>query len=37
VIRPFLPWPDPRLRTAAAPVGAVTETIRLLWPIREAA
>jgi peptide deformylase len=31
VIRPFLPWPDPRLRTAAAPVGAVTETIRALW------
>jgi peptide deformylase len=30
-VRPFLTWPDPRLRTAAAPVAAVTETIRMIW------
>ncbi len=31
MIRPFLPWPDRRLRSPAAPVEAVTETIRALW------
>lgn len=31
MIRQFLPWPDRRLRTAAAPVAAVTETIHALW------
>lgn len=31
MIRPFLPWPDKRLRTPAAPVEAVTDTIRALW------
>ena len=30
-VRPFVPWPDPRLRTAAAPVGAVTDAVRALW------
>ena len=30
-MRPFLPWPDRRLRTAAAPVEAVTDEIRALW------
>lgn len=30
-IRPFLPWPDPRLRRAADPVEAVTEEIRAIW------
>jgi peptide deformylase len=31
MIRPFLPWPDRRLRTPAAPVGALTDTILALW------
>lgn len=31
MIRPFLPWPDKRLRTPAAPVEAVTDTILALW------
>ena len=30
-IRPFLPWPDKRLRTAAEPVEAVTDEIRAIW------
>lgn len=29
--RPFVPWPDPRLRTAADPVEGVTDDIRALW------
>ncbi|RVV96798.1 peptide deformylase [Mesobaculum littorinae] len=29
--RPFLMWPDRRLRTAAAPVAAITDEIRVLW------
>ena len=29
--RPFLLWPDKRLRTPAAPVGAVTDAVRALW------
>ncbi len=31
MIRPFLPWPDRRLRLPAAPVPALTETIRATW------
>jgi peptide deformylase len=31
VTRPFIPWPDPRLRRAAAPVAAVTDDIRAIW------
>lgn len=31
MIRPFLRWPDARLRTAAAPVGAITDDIRAIW------
>jgi peptide deformylase len=31
MIRPFLPWPDKRLRMPAAPVPALTETIRATW------
>ncbi|KFI33252.1 peptide deformylase [Haematobacter missouriensis] len=31
MIRPFLPWPDRRLRTAAAPVTEVTEETRTIW------
>ncbi|GHD99099.1 peptide deformylase [Defluviimonas sp. 20V17] len=31
MIRPFLPWPDKRLRTAAAPVTEVTDEIRRIW------
>lgn len=29
--RPFLPWPDKRLRTPAAPVAAITDEIRQIW------
>jgi peptide deformylase len=29
--RPFVPWPDARLRTAAAPVGAITDEVRGIW------
>ena len=31
MIRPFLPWPDKRLRTSAAPVVAITDEIRAIW------
>ncbi|MFW5654994.1 MAG: peptide deformylase [Roseicyclus sp.] len=30
-VRPFLMWPDRRLRSAAAPVGAITDAIRAIW------
>ncbi len=30
-VRHCLPWPDRRLRTAAAPVEAVTDEIRVIW------
>ncbi|MFV0360038.1 peptide deformylase [Tropicimonas sp.] len=30
-IRPFLPWPDRRLGTPAAPVGEITDEIRAIW------
>ena len=30
-VRPFVPWPDQRLRSAAAPVGPITEEIRAIW------
>jgi peptide deformylase len=29
--RPFVMWPDPRLRRPAAPVAAITDDIRALW------
>ncbi len=29
--RPFIPWPDKRLRTAAEPVDTVTDAHRALW------
>ena len=29
--RPFLPYADRRLHTAAQPVEAVTETVRMIW------
>lgn len=29
--RPFVPWPDKRLRTAAATVGEITDDIRAVW------
>jgi peptide deformylase len=29
--RPFLRWPDPRLRRVADPVEAITDEIRALW------
>lgn len=29
--RPFLPWPDARLRTAAAPVTAITDEVLGVW------
>ena len=31
VARPTLPWPDKRLRTAAAPVDEITDEIRTIW------
>ena len=31
MIRPFVPWPDARLRTPAAPVEAITDAIRTTW------
>ncbi len=31
MIRPFVPWPDKRLRTPADPVGEITENIRAIW------
>jgi peptide deformylase len=30
-VRPFVPYPDRRLRTPAAPVEAVTEAVRMIW------
>lgn len=30
-VRPILQWPDRRLRTAAAPVEAVTDEVRRIW------
>ncbi|MCA0273426.1 MAG: peptide deformylase [Proteobacteria bacterium] len=30
-VRTFVPYPDKRLRTAAEPVGQVTETVRMIW------
>ena len=29
--RPFLRWPDPRLRQPAAPVSAIDDAIRAIW------
>jgi peptide deformylase len=31
VTRPFLPWPDKRLRQVAEPIDAVTDETRALW------
>ena len=30
-VRPCLPWPDPRLRTPAETVPAITESVRMIW------
>lgn len=30
-VRPFISWPDKRLRTAAEPVAAINETVRMIW------
>ena len=30
-VRPFLPYEDRRLHSPAAPVAAVTETVRMIW------
>ena len=30
-MRSFIPWPDKRLRTAAEPVGEITDEIRAIW------
>ena len=30
-VRPCIPWPDKRLRTAAAPVEGITDAIRATW------
>ena len=35
--RPFLRWPDPRLRTSAAPVLRVDDGVRAAWDEMEAA
>lgn len=29
--RPFIPWPDKRLQTKAAPVAVVDEVVRAIW------
>lgn len=31
MIRPFLPYPDKRLKTAVPPVEAITDEIRAIW------
>lgn len=31
MIRPFLSWPDPRLRNGARPVDAVDDAVRAIW------
>ena len=31
MIRPFVPWPDKRLSSKAAPVGEITDDIRAIW------
>ncbi len=30
-VRPCLRWPDPRLKTVAAPVAAITDEVRAIW------
>ena len=30
-LRPYVPWPDPRLRLAAGPVAEITDDIRQIW------
>ncbi|KHQ52670.1 peptide deformylase [Mameliella alba] len=30
-VRPFVAWPDKRLRTAATPVAEITDEIRAIW------
>ena len=30
-VRPFVMWPDKRLRTPAAPVAAITDEVRAIW------
>ena len=30
-VRPFVPYPDKRLRTPAEPVAEITETVRMIW------
>lgn len=30
-VRPFIPYTDRRLHVAAAPVEAITETVRMIW------
>jgi len=30
-VRPCIPWPDKRLRTAAEPVAEITDEIRAIW------
>ncbi|KGB80503.1 peptide deformylase [Rhodovulum sp. NI22] len=30
-VRSFVPWPDKRLKTPAAPVAGITEEIRAIW------
>ncbi len=30
-VRPFIPWPDKRLRSAAEPVEEITDEIKAIW------
>ncbi|MBT0959503.1 peptide deformylase [Alphaproteobacteria bacterium KMM 3653] len=30
-VRPFVPWPDARLRTACADVGEISDEVRAIW------
>jgi peptide deformylase len=30
-VRPFIPWPDKRLRTAAEEVAEITDEVRAIW------
>ncbi|MGB3244072.1 MAG: peptide deformylase [Sulfitobacter sp.] len=30
-VRPFIPWPDKRLRTAVAEVSEITDQVRAVW------
>ncbi|MEM8632740.1 MAG: peptide deformylase [Pseudomonadota bacterium] len=31
MIRPFVPWPDPRLQSVAEPIDGITDEVRAIW------